>query len=137
MKKIGPAFLFELQAANLLEGVSWSDDGDIFYNDVVTDAQRAAVVALLEAHDPNAPAPVAVPDSVTKYQCCVILARYGLLTQTNAFFSAMAEDDPRRLAWEMAATVQRNSASTLDAIAHLELSEAQADSMFVEAGQVG
>ena len=82
-----------------------------------------------------APIP-SVPQAVTKYQCCVILARHELLAHTNAFFGAMAADDPRRLAWEMAATVQRYSESTLDAIAHLGLSEVQADGMFIEANQV-
>ena len=77
-----------------------------------------------------------VPQSVTKYQCCVVLARHGLLAQTNAFFAAMASDDTRRLAWEMASTVQRLSASTLEAITHLGLSEAQADAMFIEGAQV-
>lgn len=80
--------------------------------------------------------PPVVPAAVTKYQCCVILARHGFLAQTNEFFADMAADDPRRLAWEMASTVQRRSDSTLAAIEHLEISLAQADAMFIEAGQV-
>lgn len=82
------------------------------------------------------PAVSVVPVSVTKYQACVVLARHSLLGQVNAFFDALATDDPRHLAWEMAATVQRHSESTLSAIAHLGLSEAQADGMFIEAAQV-
>ncbi|CAB3955807.1 hypothetical protein LMG7053_04811 [Achromobacter ruhlandii] len=82
------------------------------------------------------PTPPIVPASVTKYQACVVLARHQLLAQTSAFFSNMGADDPRRLAWEMAATVHRHSASTLDAIQHLGLSASQADAMFVEAAQV-
>ncbi|CAB3847552.1 hypothetical protein LMG2828_01769 [Achromobacter piechaudii] len=82
-----------------------------------------------------APRP-SIPQAVTKYQCCVVLARHGLLVQTNAYFAAMAADDVRRLAWEMASTVQRYSESTLDAIGHLKLSEAQADALFIEADQV-
>lgn len=77
-----------------------------------------------------------VPPSVTKYQACVVLARHDLLGEVNAFFDGLAADDPRHLAWQMAATVQRRSASTLDAIAHLGLSDAEADAMFIEAGQV-
>ena len=82
------------------------------------------------------PAPAVVPGTVTKYQCCVVLARHGLLAATNAFFAAMAADDPRRLAWEMAATVQRHSDSTLDAAGNLGLSAVQVDGMFIEAAQV-
>ncbi|MFY4004899.1 hypothetical protein [Achromobacter denitrificans] len=77
-----------------------------------------------------------VPPSVTKYQACVVLARHGLLVQVNAFFDGLAADDPRRLAWEMAAAVHRHSDSTLSAIAHLGLTVGQVDGMFIEAAQV-
>ncbi|MBB1593605.1 hypothetical protein [Achromobacter sp. UMC46] len=135
--KIGPSFSLELAAAGLNgKPFSWTPDGQFLFGADMNEQQRAAVLAVLNSHDPTAPAPVTVPESVTKYQCCVVLARHGLLGQTNAFFAAMASDDPRRLAWEMAATVQRDSESTLDAITHLGLSEAQANAMFIEAGQV-
>lgn len=135
--KIGPSFAHALAVAGL-DGMpfSWTPDGQFIFGAGMDDEQRAAVLAVLNSHDPAAPAPVAVPGSVTKYQCCVVLARHGLLGQTNAFFAAMASGDPRRLAWEMAATVQRHSESTLEAITHLGLSEAQADAMFIEADQV-
>ncbi len=136
-KSIGLSFPFELQAAGLLGlPFSWNENGEVLFADSMTEEQRAAVMAVVLAHDPTAPAPVAVPETVTKYQACVVLARHGLLGQVNGFFDALAVDDPRRLAWEMAATVQRHSESTLSAIAHLELSEAQADGMFIEAAQV-
>ncbi|PPA76486.1 hypothetical protein C4E15_06745 [Achromobacter spanius] len=136
MSRIGPSFLSEIRAAGLGQGVAWSESGDVFFNEDITEVQRAAVFALLDTHDPTAPAPPAVPESVTKYQCCVVLARHGLLAPTDAYFDALPADDPRRLAWLMAATVQRNSESTLDAIAHLGLFDAQADAMFIEATQV-
>ena len=82
------------------------------------------------------PAVSVVPVSVTKYQACVVLARHGLLDEVDAFFASMVTSDPRRLAWQMAAAVHRHSDSTLAAIAHLGLSEAQADGMFIEAAQV-
>jgi hypothetical protein len=133
----GPSFEFELKAAGLF-GLPfvWYSDGSVSYGDDLGAIQRAALDAVVEAHDPEAPAPPIVPESVTKYQCCVILARHGLLAQADAFFDAMAADDPRRLAWFMAATVQRHSESTLAAIAHLRLSEGQTDGMFIEADQV-
>ncbi|MFY2599453.1 hypothetical protein ACOTHJ_21230 [Achromobacter xylosoxidans] len=143
---IGPSFVSEIVAAGLAnlavengssEGnFSWRSDGTLIFGAAMTPEQIAAVQAIYDVHDPTAPAPVAAPETVTKYQCCVILARYKLLTLTSAFFSNMAADDPRRLAWEMAATVHRHSASTLDAIQHLGLSASQADAMFIEAAQV-
>lgn len=148
MKNIGPSFPSELAAAGLRglpiswnpDGVNFGDvvglDGSVTVNPALSPEERAAVEAVISAHDPDLPAPAAVPETVTKYQCCVILARHELLAQTNAFFSNMAAEDPRRLAWEMAATVHRHSASTLDAIHHLGLSNSQADTMFIEAAQV-
>lgn len=148
MNTIGPSFSSELAAAGLWGlpiawtpgGVSYGDivnlDGTVTLNPALSPENRAAVEAVVAAHDPTAPAPVVVPKAVTKYQCCVVLARHGLLTQTNAYFDALPVDDPRRLAWLMAATVLRNSESTLDAISHLGLSPAQADDMFIEAAQV-
>ncbi|MFY2570182.1 hypothetical protein [Achromobacter ruhlandii] len=148
MKIIGPSFPSELAAAGLWglpiawtpDGVNFGDivnlDGSVTLNPALPAGDRAAVEAVVAAHDPSVPAPVAVPETVTKYQCCVVLARHQLLALTSAFFSNMAADDPRRLAWEMAATVHRHSASTLDAIQHLGLPASQADAMFIEAAQV-
>lgn len=136
-KRIGPSFVSELAAAGLIGlPFSWQPDGVVIYGDDLTAEQRDALDAVVAAHDPAAPAPADVPPTVTKYQAFVVLARHGLLGQVNAFFDALAVDDPRRLAWEMAAAVHRRSDSTLSAIAHLGLSEAQADGMFVEAAQV-
>jgi len=136
-KRIGPSFVSELEAAGLIGlPFSWQPDGVIIYGEDLTVEQRAILDAVVAAHDPTAPAPVPVPEAVTKYQACVVLARHGLLAQVNAFFDALPADDPRRLAWEMAGAVQRHSDSTLDAAGHLGLSAAQVDSMFIEAGQV-
>ncbi|PPA72577.1 hypothetical protein C4E15_29805 [Achromobacter spanius] len=124
-------------AAGLLGlSFSWTESGNLFFGDDITPDQRAAISGIYEAHNPASPNPPFVPQAVTKYQCCVVLARHGLLTQTNAYFEALPADDPRRLAWLMAATVQRHSESTLDAVAHLGISEAEADAMFIEAVQV-
>ncbi|CAB3860588.1 hypothetical protein [Achromobacter denitrificans] len=136
-KSIGLSFPSELQAAGLLGlPFSWNENGEVLFADSMTEEQRAAVMAVVLAHDPTAPAPVAVPETVTKYQACVVLARHDLLDEVDAFFASMVTSDPRRLAWQMAAAVHRHSDSTLDAIAHLGLSEAQADGMFIEAAQV-
>ena len=135
--KIGPSFPDELANAGLIgKPFSWRPDGSVIFGEGMSEGERAAVLSLVDAHVPSAPASPVVPESVTKYQCCVVLARHGLLAQTDAYFDALPVDDPRRLAWLMAATVLRNSESTLDAISHLGLSPAQADDMFIEAAQV-
>jgi hypothetical protein len=146
MKKIGATFRSELETEGLLGlPFTWNEDGDFMFttepNDLgtvpMTQAQVEAVLQVYNAHDPARAAAPFVPESVTKYQCCVVLARHDLLDATTEFFSAMAADDPRRLAWEMAPTVLRNGDATLAAAAHHGLSPAQVDSMFIEAGQVG
>jgi len=137
MKSIGPSFFSELQSSGLAGlPFSWSGDGEFLYGEDLTDTQRAAVQAVYSAHDPSAPAPQPVPQGVTKYQAVVVLARHGLLSQVNAFFDAMVATDERRLAWEMAPSVRRDSFSTLAAIDALALTGEQADALFVEAGQV-
>lgn len=137
MKAIGPSFFSEIQLAGL-SGLpfSWSSDGTILYAEDMTEAQRAAVQAVYDAHDPNAPAPQPVPQAVTKYQAVVVLARHELLESANEFFGAMDAADDRRLAWEMSPTVRRDSNSTLAAAAHLGLTVAEVDALFIEAGQV-
>lgn len=133
----GPSFESELAAADLL-GLPfvWYQDGSLEYGDELSASERAALDAVAAAHDPDAAAPPIVPESVTKYQCCVVLARHGLLVPANEFFAAMTGDAPHRLAWEMAGTVWRRSASTLAAIDALALTVEQADALFIEAAQV-
>ena len=54
MKRIGPHFFYELQLAELVGlRFSWGDDGSIEYADEITPEQRAAVTAVLDAHDPD------------------------------------------------------------------------------------
>lgn len=130
----GPSFVSELTNAGLL-GLPfvWYPDGTVTYGEGLSSELRSAIDAVVAAHDPERPEPPMVPESVTKYQCCVVLARHGLLRRVNDFFQAMQDDDQRRLAWEMAPSVQRHSTSTLDAAAHLGLSIQQTDAMFLEA----
>jgi hypothetical protein len=61
-KPIGPSFEAELRTAGLLGlAFSWGPDGVIeFHPDVPAD-QRAAVLAVYEAHDPEKPAPASGP----------------------------------------------------------------------------
>lgn len=54
-KAIGPSFADELRTARLGGlPVSWGADGAISFDDKVTPEQRAAVLAVYAAHDPDA-----------------------------------------------------------------------------------
>ncbi|WP_223308502.1 MULTISPECIES: hypothetical protein [Achromobacter] len=80
MKNIGPSFPSELTAAGLWgvpiawtpNGVSFGDvvnlDGSVTLNSALSPEDRAAVEAVVAAHDPTAPAPAAVPGAVSRYQ---------------------------------------------------------------------
>lgn len=58
--KIGPSFSSKLEAAGLLGlPFSWGEDGDIQFDESMTQEQRDAVTAVFDAHDPSAPAPPA------------------------------------------------------------------------------
>lgn len=49
---IGPTFGDELRAANLHDGVSWNSEGVLTFNKNIDEKTRAAVSAVLAAHDP-------------------------------------------------------------------------------------
>jgi hypothetical protein len=54
-KRIGSTFSAELFSAGL-GGLpfSWSDDGELFFSDEITDEQRHGIEMVLAAHDPAA-----------------------------------------------------------------------------------
>lgn len=57
MSSIGPAFIEELAAADLIGlPFCWGDDGSVQYDERMTAEQRAAVAAVIAAHDPQKPA---------------------------------------------------------------------------------
>lgn len=58
MKAIGKTFSAELSAAGLLGlPFAWGEDGDITFNAAMTQPQIDAVLAVYEAHDPQATPP--------------------------------------------------------------------------------
>jgi hypothetical protein len=136
-KNIGQSFPSELTAAGApTDGFSWTADGVITFIDSVTQAQKDAVNAVLAAHDPAKPAPPVVPEEVTRYQREVVMRRYGIFADADALFMLLPEDDERRIAWLTAPTTKRHSAATLYALQQMNIPDAQADQMFIEAGQV-
>lgn len=128
-KTLGPTFAIEISAANL-SGVPfwWDADFNVHFNDDVSQEQRDAVLAVIDAHDPTKRV---VPASVTRYQARVALANSGLLDQVNAYFDALADSDTGKMAWLEAPTVERNSPALIAAAHALGLTDEQIDQLFI------
>jgi hypothetical protein len=76
MKPIGRTFANEVRAAGL-HGLpfGWNGDGRFEWGDDITEAQRAAVLAVYEAHDPTAlPPPVITPRDIARAKIDAALA---------------------------------------------------------------
>lgn len=136
MKTIGPSFATELRAVGLLGlPFAWSEDGTITFNDDMTPTQRNAVQAAYAAHNPEAPAPAAVPKAVTMRQARLALLQAGKLTAVNDAVAGMqgAAGEAARIEWEYSQEVQRDKALVLALAPVLGLSEAQLDALFIAA----
>ena len=135
MNRIGPTFGSELTAAGVADGVAWSEDGEVWFNDDVTQAQREAVQAVLAAHDPSKPF-IEVPQSVTRYQAEVYMRRINLWDQADALFAAMDDADERKIAWLRAPTFNRESPALVYAAQQLGITDADLDQMFIDASKI-
>lgn len=105
MKTIGPSFFSEIQLAGL-SGLpfSWSSDGTILYAEDMTEAQRAAVQAVYNAHDPNAEPPPEFPTVVSRFQglAAMLQTPHGdgrLLDAVEALIADPQTDPMYKLAW--------------------------------------
>lgn len=75
MRKISDSFGSELQSAGLLGlPFSWTADGEFNFSDAMTDLQKTAVLAVYEAHNPDAPEPAPTQDQ----RVALLLAARGL-----------------------------------------------------------
>lgn len=128
-KTLGPTFAIEISAADL-SGIPfwWDADFNVNFNDDVTQEQRDAVLAVIDAHDPTRRV---VPSSVTRYQARVALANSGLLEQVNAYFDALPDSDTGKMAWLEAPTVERHSPALIAAAHALGLTDEQIDQLFI------
>jgi hypothetical protein len=71
-KRLGPSLGYELDQAGVTQ-VSWTADGVLTFDDeVVTEAERAVVLAAIEAHDPDA-APPKSGDEVARDELAALL----------------------------------------------------------------
>ncbi|WP_025135246.1 hypothetical protein [Achromobacter sp. DH1f] len=153
MNIIGPSFPSELAAAGLWglpiswnpDGVNFGDvvhlDGTMTLNAALSPENRAAVEAVVAAHDPTAPAPTAAPDAVSRYQVREAMRLTPFLkegrpdwTLFDAFESLLAEPATPayyRRAWDELQVFERRGAM-LNAVADvLGLPGEGLDSLFL------
>ncbi|WP_427183613.1 hypothetical protein ACL598_17490 [Bordetella bronchialis] len=133
-KTLGPTFGREIADAGL-SGVPffWDTDFNIEFNDDVPQDERAAVQAVIDAHDPTKQL---VPQTVTRYQGRAALLAAGLLDTVTQHFAEVAGSDLAKLAWNEAPTFERDSPLVIATAAALSLTEAQLDDLFIAAAQV-
>ncbi|SEJ85337.1 hypothetical protein [Achromobacter sp. NFACC18-2] len=147
MKKIGPTFTQELEAKGLLGlGFSWGNDtGELRFNDDVTAAERAAVEAVLAAHDPDAALPAPAPESVSRYQGreAMRLTPYGNPEDGVSLFDAAEtllarEDTPAYYvrAWEELQTFDFDSPMLIAVADELGLTREDRVSLFLFAASL-
>ncbi|OZI61545.1 hypothetical protein [Bordetella genomosp. 11] len=133
-KMLGPTFASELAEAGLSAvPFSWNEEYALTFNPGVSDADKAAVQAVIDSHDPTKQL---VPQTVTRYQARVALANAGLLDQVNTYFVALPNSDLGKMAWQEAPTVERDSAALIAAGNALGLTDAQIDQLFIAAAAV-
>lgn len=101
MKPIGQTFSDELAVSGLLGlPFSWSEDGIITFSDAITSEQRVAVMAVYDAHDPDA-VPVPAFYSCTPWQIRKALNSSGLRAGVEAAIAA-STDQALKDGWEFA-----------------------------------
>lgn len=141
-KKIGPRFPDELKAAGLTgEPFSWSPDGDVFWGDEATQELKDAVMAVIAAHDSEAPALPLVPQVVSRFQGREAMWQtpHGDTTLFEAAEAVLA--DPAtpamyRRAWDDLQEFRRDSEMLAAVAGMLGLASAQIDALFILAAGI-
>lgn len=90
------------------------------------------------AFEPAPPPAPPVPEEVTMRQARDVLIDMGLIDQVEAAIDAIPDQTARRKArnaWEHSQTVQRRFGLVQQLVPALGLSEAQLDSLFIQAAQ--
>lgn len=150
---IGPSFPSELAAAGLLtlpiawttEGVNYGDivalDGTVTPNDALSPEQRAAIEAVVAAHDPATPAPPNVPQVVSRFQGREAMHRtpYGEDSLFDAAEAVLAKPDTPamyRRAWDDLQEFRRDSEMLAAIAGLLGLRVGQIDALFILAAGI-
>lgn len=149
----GPSFPFELAAAGLFglpfswseNGINFGDithlDGSVTANEAMTPELRAAVYAVVAAHDPDASAPVDVPQVVSRFQGREAMHQtpHGDGTLFDAAEAVLAHTDTPamyRRAWDDLQEFRRDSEMLAAIAGMLGLAGAQIDALFILAASI-
>lgn len=145
MKDLGPSFFSELQAAGLAGlPFSWNASGVILYGPDITAEERAAIDAVILAHDPSAPAPEPepdVPEVVSRFQGREAMHQtpHGEVSLFEAAEGVLARPDTPamyRRAWDDLQEFHRDSEMLNAVAAALELGSNDLDALFILAGSI-
>lgn len=119
-------FTAELAVAGLAGlPFSWTAEGVFSFDDAMSEAQRAQVLAVHAAHDPTLPAVLA---ELSPRQIRMALTRAGLRTAVE---SAVAAGDQDLKDWyEFSTAFERRNPQVLVMAAALNVSEAQLDDLW-------
>lgn len=82
------------------------------------------------------PAPVTVPQEVTRFQARAALYQAGLLDEVELLIAATETDRMLVLAWQDALTFKRHSSFVQAMSQQLGLSESQLDELFISASSI-
>ena len=140
--KIGPRFPDELADAGLLgKPFSWQPNGSLIFGDGMTEADRAAVLALIELHDPDALGAAPVPQVVSRFQGREAMWRtpYGGKTLFEAAEDILGSPETPatyKRAWDDLQEFRRDSEMLAAIAGMLGLTAVQIDALFILAGSV-
>lgn len=135
MSAFGPTFDNEIATAGLIGApFAWNSDGTVSGRENLTDAQNAALDAVIAAHDPKKQPPPQIPQSVSRMQAMVALSRAGHLDKVQSWVAG--QDAETQLIWSSAQNFNRGSALLGTAAKALDLTSDQIDALFIQAAAI-
>ena len=142
MKPIGPSFASEIARAGLAgRAFSWTPDGNLIFDAEATQELKDAVLAVVVAHDPEAPALPAVPQVVSRFQGREAMWQtpHGDATLFEAAEAVInSPDTPAtyRRAWADMQEFRRDSEMLAAIAGMLGLTAPQIDAVFILAASI-
>lgn len=140
--KIGPSFPHELLLAGLTgQPFSWSPDGTLIFSPDASQELKDSVQAVLDAHDPETPAPPVVPEVVSRFQGREAMwhtphVETTLFEAAEAILADPATPAMYRRAWDDLQEFRRDSEMLAAVAGMLGLTAAQIDALFILAASI-